>query len=871
MRIKFAAGFVALVLPLFTGDALTQVLAEYDRGAGALSRQLQRLQTTASVLHTGAHPDDEDSALIAFHARHDHARAAYLSLTRGAGGQNIIGTEQSELLGVIRTEELLQARRLDGASQFFTRAVDFGFSKQREEGARLWDEEALLGDMVRVIRTFRPMVIYSRWNGTASDGHGHHQFAGYLTPLALAAAADPARFPEQIDAGLHPWQASKLYFGERNNSSIDSTKVLATDTGKIDPIAGRSYFQIGMRGRSQQKSQQMGSLELHGPQSSLLRLVNSNVDTLISESDIFGGIDTSLSGIVDFEEEPTAEFIAALDKLEQQAALTLSSYRPLEPKLLIASLSAGLNAAHSALTLAKSPDTRRLLEEKVSEFEDALFTASGISVDALANQETVVPGDALEVAVRIYHLDSANASIDRIAVETPNGWETTAVNINGLSNEQRFRRNEQPDAHAYFDVRTPTDAAPSEPYWLERPRQQFVYDWSAADDAQTQAFAAPLLSARVDLNIGGQKISIHREVQFREVDSIRGELRRRLDVVPAISLEPATNLEIVAANTDQRRFELILTVRNNSPQSAKGSATFATPTDWSIESIAQPFSLPASPASTTLTFAVELPEAIKPGEYILMASANVGEVEYRQTMREINYPHIHTHRDYAPADVAFSIIDVEVAPVRVGYVMGSGDKVPEALRLLGLDVTLLDDEALVRGDLSTFDTIVIGIRASQTRAAYVANNARLLDFVEQGGTMIVQYQQPDFATKGLAPYPVSMERNIRVVDETAPVTIIAPDHPVFNFPNRIGPTDFDDWIQERNNYNITGFDRDLYIPLTESHDPGEPASEGGMLYAKIGEGHYVYTAYSWFRQLPNGTPGGYRIFANLLSLSAAPE
>jgi hypothetical protein len=266
-----------------------------------------------------------------------------------------------------------------------------------------------------------------------------------------------------------------------------------------------------------------------------------------------------------------------------------------------------------------------------------------------------------------------------------------------------------------------------------------------------------------------------------------------------------------------------------------------------------------------------LPDNVNPGEYLLAANANMNGVEYQQAMREISYPHIHTHRDYSSADVAFAIIDVDVAPVRVGYVMGSGDKVPEALRLLGLDVTLLDDEALIRGDLSAFDTIVIGIRASQTRAAYVANNGRLLEFVEQGGTMIVQYQQPDFAAKDLAPYPVTMERNIRVVDETAPVTMLEPEHPVFSFPNRIGPADFEGWIQERNNYNITGFDRDLYIPLTESHDPDEPESDGGMLYARIGKGHYVYTAYSWFRQLPNGTPGGYRIFANLLSLPAISE
>ena len=871
MRIKLTAMVLAAILPMLALDGLAQVLAEYDRGAGALSRQLQRLQTTASVLHTGAHPDDEDSALIAYHARHNHARTAYLSLTRGGGGQNIIGTEQSDLLGVIRTEELLQARRLDGAEQFFTRAVDFGFSKQREEGARLWDEEAILGDMVRVIRTFRPTIMISRWNGTPSDGHGHHQFAGYLTPLAIDAAGDPARFPEQVAAGLRPWQVAKLYVGERRSSSLDSSGVLNADTGRVDPVAGRSYFQIGMRGRSQQKSQQMGSLELHGTQTSLLRLATSNVDSPEDENDFFAGIDTSLSGIAEFEAQPSAEFIATLGQLDQQAAMTLSSYRPLEPTQLVAPLSAGLAIVRAARDLAQAPESLRLLEEKVAEYEVALLMASGVSIDALANQETVIPGDTLEIAVRTYHLENANATVESVEIEAPDGWEATVSNIAELSNERQFRRHEQPDAVTFFNVRAAVDALPTEPYWLEKPRQQFMYDWSATEEAQTMPFSAPLLVAKVTLNIGDQRFTINREVQYREVDRVRGELRRRLDVVPAISLQPATSLEIVAANSDQRRYELLLTVRNNAPRPVSGAASFRSPANWAVEPQSQPFSLPASPSSATLIYTVTIPDGVEPGEYLLTASANTDDVDYRQMMREVSYPHIHTHRDYVPADVMFSIIDVEVAPVRIGYVMGSGDKVPEALRLLGLDVTLLDDEALVRGDLSVFDTIVIGIRASQTRDAYVANNTRLLEFVEKGGTMVVQYQQPDFATKGLAPYPVAMERNIRVVDETAPVTIIAPDHPAFNFPNLIGPADFDGWIQERNNYNITEFDRNVFIPLTESHDPGEPTSDGGMLYARIGEGHYVYTAYSWFRQLPNGTPGGYRIFANLLSLSAAPE
>ena len=453
----------------------------------------------------------------------------------------------------------------------------------------------------------------------------------------------------------------------------------------------------------------------------------------------------------------------------------------------------------------------------------------------------------------------------------PPGWQVAPANIAELSNEQRFRRREQPDAGVFFSVRVPEDAPLTAPYWLKHPRQRFTYDWSGAGDTQAHPFAPPLLTATVDLVIGGQPVRINREVQHRLVDRVRGEIRRRIDVVPALSLAPATDLEIIAAAADRRRYDVLLTARNHASQPIDGEASLALPAGWVLEPRAQTFSLPASPASTTLSFVAVLPDDVNPGKYSLTATADVNGTEYRQVMHEVSYPHVDTHRVYETADISFAIIDVDVAPVRIGYVMGSGDLVPDALRRLGLTVTLLDDEALTSGDLSRFDTVVIGIRASQTRPAYVAANERLLEFVRAGGTMIVQYQQPDFAAKNLAPFRASMERNVRVVDESAPVTILEPDHPVFNFPNPIGPADFEGWVQERNNYNLTDFDRNRYVPLTESHDPGEPDSDGAMLYARIGEGHYVYTAYSWFRQLPNGTPGGYRIFANLLSLPAAPE
>jgi hypothetical protein len=350
---------------------------------------------------------------------------------------------------------------------------------------------------------------------------------------------------------------------------------------------------------------------------------------------------------------------------------------------------------------------------------------------------------------------------------------------------------------------------------------------------------------------------------------VRGELRRPLNIVPPLSIAPASKLLVVPSSTTDQRYELLLTLANNMSNPLNGTATFEVPAGWTLEPNSLPFSLVNKNASTALGFELTVPGDAEVGAYPITAVANADGRDYRQTLRELSYSHTQTHRFYVPSDMRVELLDLRVAPVRVGYVMGSGDQVPEAIRRLGIEVVLLDDDDLAVGDLSRFDTIVVGIRASQMRPAFVANNGRLLDFARQGGTLIVQYQQRDYIEQNLAPYPASMDSNIRVTDETALVTILEPAHAIFNFPNRIGPTDFDNWVQERNAYTFTDFDRSRYTPLLESHDALEDPSVGGMVYAKLGAGHYVYTSYAWFRQLPQGVPGSYRIFANLLSLPKA--
>jgi LmbE family N-acetylglucosaminyl deacetylase len=648
----------------FSLSAHAQVDAVYDQGSSALIRMLERLQTTASVLHTGAHPDDEDSALVAYHARRMNARTAYLSLTRGSGGQNIIGAEQSDALGVIRTEELLQARRLDGASQYFTRANDFGFSKTRTEASRIWPENELLADMVRIIREFRPDVVVSRWNGTGSDGHGHHQFTGYLTPLAVSAAADSSRFTDQIDAGLQPWRVQKLYVSLRSDPVDSNAHTLDINTGEYDPLTGRSYFQIGMQGRSQQKTQQMGSLELQGTQLSVLQLTASNIAINSGERSVFDGIDTSISGLIRFEPQPASVFIDLSGELQSMITGILNNFNPLEPAASIAKLAEAHKIANRTKDAAHNAETIRLLEEKIMEIESALVLAAGVRVDALTDAEMLVPGTTANIALKAY-VPSENVSLKSAHITAPAGWRVSAADIELLPNETGLIRIERPKEQAFFQVAIPEEASVTQPYWLERTREGAAYDWSTAGAAQTLPFAAPLITAEVVFDIAGVTTAVYKDVEYRQLDRIRGEVRRRIDIVPAVSVEPATDLLVIPESASAQPIQLLLTVRNNSQNSIEGSAQFALPPGWNLEPAFTEFALPPAPASSTLVFEVSMPANVRAGEYRLIGSALVGGKLYQRAVQEIAYPHIRTHRIYAESETEVEVVDVEVADVQV--------------------------------------------------------------------------------------------------------------------------------------------------------------------------------------------------------------
>jgi LmbE family N-acetylglucosaminyl deacetylase len=867
-----AAFLLIVVSPWARPPVTAQIRAVYDQGAAGLLQQVQRLATTASALHTAAHPDDEDTAFIARVARGDHGRVAYLSLNRGEGGQNVIGPELFDALGVIRTEELLQARALDGGDQFFTRTYDFGYSKNPEESALKWGTEEVLADMVRVIRRYRPLVIYSGFRGTSADGHGQHTFSGQLTPLAFTAAADPARFPAQLTEGLRPWQAKKLYVrqGFRPDPSVPAT--LRLDTGQANPVLGRSYFEIAMEGRSQHRSQEMGVPELRGRQASALRLVTSLVPPAGEERSVFDGIDTSVPGLAALAGLPDGALRAELAAVDRHVRAALDGFDPRRPEGLLPDLAAGLRAvraARAALPAVGGTDDARaeadfLLDVKERQFAEAMRRAAGLVIDPIADSETIAPGEQVGATLRLFVRDATLSTVTETALEAPAGWTvgpTTEAEAESGNPLARFFR-ETPDRAERFVLRVPADASPTQPYWLAVPRAGDRYVWRDAAPAGLP-FAPPLVTARVVVEIGGESIVLRQPLTYRYVDQVRGELRRNFEVVPRVSLGLDSTLEVVPVASLGQARRVAVRVASGSRTPVNGSVRLRAPDGWAVMPPEAAVSLPRKGDRAAAVFQLTPPRGTAPGSYRLRAEVLADGVSHHLSQRVLAYPHIQTRRLYEPAEAQVRVLDLAVAPVRVGYIMGSGDRVPDALRRLGLDVALLDDDQLAAADFSAYDTIVVGIRASEARPAFAASHNRLMSYVRDGGTLIVQYQQADYAVRGLPPFPG--EIGSRVTVEDAPVTMLVPDHPVFRAPNRIDAADFDGWVQERNLYAFSSFAPE-YEALLETADPGEPPQRGGQLIARVGKGYYVYTAYSWFRQLPAGVPGSYRLLANLVSL-----
>jgi len=792
----------------FNTPAEAQVRPVYDRGVVGLTQLLNRLDQNGRALMIGAHPDDEDTALLTYLARGENVRTGYLSLTRGDGGQNIIGSELGEALGVIRTEELLQARTLDGAEQFFTRAYDFGFSKTLAEAKGKWDEKIILCDVVRVIRDFRPQIVISQFSGTPADGHGQHQYSGYISPLAVSAANDANR----CSGAGKPWQVRKFYV--RHRGSGDPT--LRINTGKYDPLLGRSYFEIAMEARSQHKSQEQGVLELRGDQFSSLKLDGSDA----KENSIFESL--------------------------------------------------GLEAASPKLDVNDIPGLiRRLVDmypssDRKPEVAEAIAAATGLRIDALADSDTVVAGEAVLVGVKAY-APGDSVKVKDVALTLPYGWTAVPEEPTKTNSPGNILREATPHTR-FFRITAPKSTWFTQPYWLREPRDGDIFRWTGTTDEETTPFGNRQFTARLTVEVLSREIALERPVQYRFADDTRGEIRRNVDVVPRLNVEMARPLIIVNTSEKPQTKRVTMTVTNLSNAATVGAPSLYLDSDkLKGRAVTSQFELKRKGEKTLVSWDITVAANTPPGRYSIVGEARVENTFFTNTMRTVAYPHIQTHRYYTPNKVDFQVVDLKTAPRKVGYVEGSGDSVFEAIKQIGFDTEAISETELASGDLSRFDTIVVGIRAYQVRPDVVANNERLLDFARRGGTLVVQYQLSAYAQQKLMPFPSEM--GPRTSDENAPVRILDPTHPVMSGPNKITDADFAGWVQERNLYNFSKFGNE-YTGLLETHDAGEPENNGGLVIAKLGEGAYIYCSYSLFRQLPAGVSGAYRLLANMVSYSA---
>ncbi len=891
-RRTLLTAMVFLVLgPAGVGGQSASMGDDYD-GAAATGLALRRLGTTARVLHIGAHPDDENTALFAPLALGRGVDAAYLSLTRGEGGQNGIGPELGVALGVIRSEELLAARRLDGGAQFFTRAIDYGYSKEAAEAFRHWPRDTLLADVVAIIRRYRPDVVASVWSGTSRDGHGQHEASGIIAREATLAAGDPTRFPDQIAAGLRP-HGPALYY--RSAWFSDDPPDVELNTGALDPLLGASYHQLAMASRSRHRSQDQGRSLTPGPRHTSFDRVDPAAPVEVAEGRSFGrygegppgstaslfeGVDTLLSQRADRLLPRTAaarplreRVLTSFREYEALVRDARDRYTPLDPGTLLPSLVRAGRQLETAIALlagmgsGPADGLHHLAFHARAELEDvqlAIRHAANVRLDVVAEEPLVIPGQTFRLELSVW-----NGGEQPVTAGTeprlPAGWSAVPVEGDGTLEVDPGER-----GTAVYTVTVPDTATPTMPYYLDphAPRPDALYRWPDDPALRGLPFGPPPVRGAFALmfdGVGPNVVTAELEATHVAVDARDGQYREPVKVVPAVSVGIEPGLAVFQVNGSARPLPFSVRLRSQSPDTVTGELRLDVPAGWTPDPTVTPVRL-APGAGANLTVRVTPGPGVEPGEYEVGAHVVAGEDRYELGYDVVAYPHIAPHHFYERARTRVRALEVDVAGVRVGYVAGAGDGVPGALDQLGVEWAPLDTEDLAGGDLSRFDVIVTGIRAYEVRDDLPAHNQRLLDWVRDGGTLIVQYNKYPALDRDYAPWPVTIDRpHGRVTDETAPVTVLEPRHPAFTTPNPIGPADWEGWVQERGLYFWESWEGPL-TPLLALADPGEEPLTGGLLVAPLGEGTYVYTGLAFFRQLPEGVPGAYRLFANLISL-----
>lgn len=888
-----------------------------DRGADGLAQTLKKLHTWASVMMIVAHPDDEDGGMLALESRGLGARTAIVTLTRGEGGQDAMSSETDDALGLIRTNELLLCDQYSGSEQFFTRVADYGFSKTIEEAHEKWGRDRVLYDVVRAVRLYRPLVITSVFVGGITDGHGHHQVSGEAAQLAFKLAGDPNVFPDQIAQGLRPWSPLKV-FARVPFAPVTAKGMFDYATGKwaparfynyvtgqwsdqapsadvevhegaYDPILGRSYLQVGREGWSQQKSQfGGGNAALPGPYSVAYHLYGSQIPATNIASgpatNFFDGIDITLPGIATLAHGDTAFLTQALRDIDQHVMTATFNYLPSNPEKIAPELATGYRKTKdlidqvnaSSLSADDKANVIHELNIKLVQFNTALAEALGLQVNALMIPRTsdhpegfglsasetptsVTPRSEFDVRLHVTSAapwgSGSELQLTRTWLASPRQehWNIMRIGAPGLDVVSSN------NGDAVFRITVPHDAQLTRPYFTRPTSEQPYYD-IADSSLLNQPFAPYPLAGWAEFTFDGVPVSIGQVVQTVHREHGYGDLYQPLVVTPAISVNISSPAGIVPLSAES--FPLSVSVKNDQQEIADGTLHLELPTGWTADPPDFTFHLQAQ-ETTPFLFTVH-PASLASRSYTLKATAQSGNYEYSEGVETVGYPGLRPYYLYRASTYRVRGVDVKIAPdLRIGYVMGTGDNVPDALEEIGVHPHLLSATELATADLSRYSAIVIGIRAYSNRPDLTANNNRLLSYVQNGGTLIVQYQSGEFNNYG--PYPFTLGRSPeKVVEETDPVTLTEPTNQIFQWPNRITSADFDGWVEERGHSFMGSWDN-RYEVLTETHDPGQDPQRGGLLYARYGKGIYIYAAYALYRQFPEAVPGAYRILANLVS------
>lgn len=890
-----------------------------NRGAAALDVALQQLHTRGSMLMVTAHPDDEDGATLAYESRALGARVGLLTLNRGEGGANEMSSDFWDALGLVRTEELLQADRYYCVAQYFTTAADYGFSKTLKEAIDKWGEDREFYDVVRVVRLTRPLVITSVFVGGPSDGHGNHAAAGMWAQKVFQAAGDPNVFPDQIKEGLRPWNPLKEYghvpfsleegsvspkglydyathrwepAGVQNyiSGKFEAGAVHANvkiPIGAYSPVNGLSAQQISRTGLGFQKSQNGGaSIPADGPATSEYHRFGSRIDAADQENSFFDGVDVSLPGIADLAGHEEHAFLAkGLTQINDLVEQATHDFSGREPSAIALTLADGMTATASLIDEVKrsalSEDAKyNVLHElgvKQDQFNNALALALGLSISANITQEhppsgpfarfmgdqptfqMAIPGQQFPVVVRLAESSTVPVTIDNVAVALA-GDTGSAVHAEGdvsgaLQGGAVFS--------ARFAIHLPDDAPITRPYF-DRPGLEQPY-YTLRDPQDRNLPLAPYpLEARATASYHGVQIQLAEVVQTIERDPGPGIVFHPMPIGPAISVSMQQSAGIVPLGTSS--FPVTVRVHSNVKGAAQGRVRLEMPAGWRSEPATADFSLSADGQEQFVSFQVS-PSHVAEESYKLTAVASYGGREYKAGYQQIGYPGLRPYFLYNDAVYETTGTDVKVTPnLQVGYIEGSGDDVPASLENLGIHVHFLGREDLATGDLQRYDVILVGVRGNAVRPDLGTYNQRILDYVKNGGVVVVQYQTPEY-DHNFGPYPYTMTNDPEeVTDEVSPVAFVEPSSPVLSWPNKITAKDFEGWIEERGSKFMNSWDSHYRAPI-ETHDPGQDPQKGGLLVAQYGAGVYVYTAYAFYRELPLGVPGAYRLFDNLLSPS----